>query len=85
MGVLSVWLREDRILCIFVIQKGIDLFKNFLYALYGRPFKAQWLKDYFSKQEWYEIDPEYSDAMIPDFFEKKLIDLVVKQEASLKE
>ncbi len=40
----------------------ICVFKNMLYALYGRSFRTPWLRDYFSKQPWYRANPKYLDA-----------------------
>jgi len=61
------------------------LFRNFIFALYGRPFQTAELKDYFFRQDWHIVCPDYNDKMIPKDYEGKLIELIAKQEAKARE
>ncbi len=44
--------------------RDLRILRNTIYARRGRPFKSPILREYFSRMEWYEADPKYSDARL---------------------
>ena len=69
--------------------KGLSLYelrlmRNEFYARQGRPFKTEWLSQYFAGQPWYEPRESAKDVELTAI-EKKNVDTIVKYEAQLKE
>ncbi|MFC1678826.1 YARHG domain-containing protein [Elusimicrobiota bacterium] len=44
----------------------LRLLRNELFARHGRKFRSQDLADYFSKQPWYRINPQYTDTLLSE-------------------
>lgn len=42
----------------------LRILRNAIYATYGRAFQNKDLKDYFSNEDWYTENPDYSDALL---------------------
>lgn len=42
-------------------RRDLRILRNMIYARRGRKFRSPLLQDYFSRMEWYAIDPAYSD------------------------
>ena len=47
-------------------KKELRLIRNEIFARYGRVFKSEDLKQYFSKKCWYEINNDYNDNLLSE-------------------
>ena len=56
-------------------SKELQILRNSVYAQYGRQFDSPNLQNYFKKQWWYEINPDYADAMLTKE-DKKLLSII---------
>ena len=45
-------------------QKQLELLRNGIYAIHGRPFKRADLRTFFASQSWYRSDPSYEDGRL---------------------
>lgn len=61
--------------------KKLNLLRNTVYAQYGKKFHDQNLQNYFAKQWWYVVNPNYSDKLLAEA-DKQLVDQVSKIEKS---
>ncbi|MCP0914219.1 MULTISPECIES: YARHG domain-containing protein [Legionella] len=73
-------LQEENAISLKKLSRAeVNLLKNTVYAQYGRPFKSQKLQSFFNKQWWYEINPNYSDALLSTEDKKILAILQIQQ------
>lgn len=58
-------------------KEELRLMRNSIFARYGRAFQSKDLQQYFLKTDWYEVNPDYTDALLTeqDKEELKLIQL----------
>jgi hypothetical protein len=64
----------------------LRILRNTVYAVHGKIFKAKDLNDYFSKQYWYQPNPNYTDDLLdPDQVERiKEIEQLEKEKQGIK-
>lgn len=69
--------------------KSIDpdylrILRNSIFASYGLAFKDPELKEFFAGQDWYKVNPNFSESMLKPG-EKKCVELIARVENGLKE
>lgn len=58
-------------------KQQLRLLKNTIYAQYGRRFHDKQLQQYFNRQWWYQVNPNYSDSLLePE--DKKALAIILK-------
>ena len=60
----------------------LRLLRNEIFARRGRPFRTQWLADYFMQQSWYQEKPNFHDSQL-SAVEKRNLDVIVNYENEL--
>lgn len=63
-------------------KRDLRILRNTVYARRGRPFKSALLQNYFFSTDWYQEDPNYSDAKLTDI-DRRNIKLIRSVEDSL--
>ena len=62
------WPSNDVMAC-----SDLDTMRNSIYAYYGRPFSTDKWKNYFAGQEWYKVNPDYSDALLSEAAKRNVV------------
>lgn len=58
------------------------LMRNEIFARHGRPFKRADLQEYFHSQSWYQVNPNYTDALLSPV-EQRNVAFILKRERAL--
>ena len=61
-------------------KRELKIFKNSIFAQYGREFKTPWLRTYFNSRPWYKSG-SFKEAMLTKT-DRRNVDIIVRYEAS---
>ena len=65
----------------FFLKNELKLLRNSIFAVRGRPFKTDWIRQYFRQTSWYDENPYYDDDDVSlQYWEEKCVESIRRKE-----